>query len=91
MMLVHDGNFISPEVEVSLMLHGLQKAYGKRTLKKVLKTFHVSKIEDFYTEEKFFIFSDFYKAVQADCLKKLKYKNAERGIPDFKPFWIKGE
>lgn len=95
MDLIEHGNLVSPEVKVPFMLKGLQTLYGKKYLPKLLKSFNVRRIEDFFHEEKYYLLSDFYHDIQLKALTDHEYreclgKNSHRSC-DIKLPWEKYE
>lgn len=89
MDLIANGNLVSPEVQVPLMLGGLENLYGKKYLSKVLKSFNVKRIEDFFKEDKFYQLSEFYHDAQSR-ITDFEYRES-KGI-EFQPVkfrWVK--
>lgn len=76
MDLIENGNLVSPEVKVPLMLRGLKTLYGKKYLPILLKSFDVKKISDFFQEDKFYLLSDFYHDIQMRALTDHEYRES---------------
>jgi|HubBroStandDraft_2_1064218.scaffolds.fasta_scaffold270033_2 hypothetical protein len=76
MDLIENGNLVSPEVKVPQMLQGLKTLYGKKCLSKILKSFDVRKIEDFFMAEKFYQLSDFYHDAQNRIISDPEYRES---------------
>lgn len=76
MYLIDNGNLISPEVNVQLMLRGLKTIYGKKYLPTLLKSFGVKQIKEFFHEDKYHLLSDFYRDIQVRVLTDHEYRES---------------
>lgn len=90
MDLIDNGNLVSTEVQVPLMLKGLKNLYGKKYLSKVLKSFNVKRIEDFFREDKFYQLSDFYHDAQNKVISDPIYRESiGKDVHRIKLSWVK--
>lgn len=89
MDLIDNGNLVSPEVKVPQMLQGLKTLYGKKYLSKLLRSFDVRKVEDFFRKDKFYQLSDFYHDAQNRVISDPEYRESiGKDIHRVKLFWV---
>jgi hypothetical protein len=89
MDLIENGNLVSPEVKVPLMLQGLKNLYGKKYLSKILKSFDIKNIEEFFKEDKFYQLSDFYHEAQIRITDPEYRESQGIEVHRVKLFWMK--